>query len=60
MAPKMGRPPKEITKSVNIGFRLSEETAQKLQECADILKVSRTQVVEKGIDLVYEDAKEKR
>lgn len=59
MAPKMGRPHKEKTKNVNIGFRLSEETAKKLQECADILEVSRTQVVEKGIDLVYEAAKEK-
>ena len=59
MAPKMGRPPKDVTKNVNIGLRLSEETATKLQKCADIMNISRTQVIEKGIDLVYEDVKGK-
>ena len=48
----MGRPPKEITKSVNIGLRITEETAEKLQRCADVLGISRTQVIEKGINLV--------
>jgi len=52
MAKKMGRPPKEIVKSVSIGLRITEETANKLQRCADSLKVSRTQVIEKGIDMV--------
>lgn len=52
MSPKMGRPPKEITKSVNIGLRITEETAEKLQRCADVLGISRTQVIEKGINLV--------
>jgi len=52
VSPKMGRPPKEITKSVNIGLRITEETAEKLQRCADVLGISRTQVIEKGINLV--------
>jgi predicted transcriptional regulator len=52
MTRKMGRPPKEKTKSVNIGLRITEETANKLQRCADSLKASRTQVIEKGIDMV--------
>ena len=52
MTRKMGRPPKEKTKRVNIGLRITEETANKLQRCADSLKVSRTQVIEKGIDMV--------
>lgn len=55
MAKKMGRPPKEETKSVNIGLRITEETASKLQRCADHLKISRTKVIEKGIDLVAEN-----
>jgi len=54
MPKKMGRPPKETVKSVSLGLRISEETAKKLQRCAERLKISRTQVIEKGIDLVDE------
>jgi len=57
MSPRTGRPRKEITKSVNIGLRLTEETAAKLQRCADALGISRTEVIEKGIDLVDEGIK---
>ncbi len=57
MKARMGRPPKEITKNQNIGFRLSQETVNKLKECAEVLEVSRTAVIEKGIDLVYETIK---
>lgn len=59
MSKKMGRPPKDTTKSVNIGLRITEETANKLQKCADHLKVSRTRVIEKGIDLVEETINKK-
>jgi len=54
MSPRTGRPHKEVTKSVNIGLRLTRETADKLQKCADSLGISRTEVIEKGIDLVEE------
>lgn len=57
MKARMGRPPKEIRKSVNLGLRLTQETADKLQECADKLSVSRTAIIEKGIDLVYKSLK---
>jgi hypothetical protein len=57
MSPRTGRPRKEITKSVNLGLRLTEETAEKLQRCADTLGISRTEVIEKGIDLVEEGIK---
>lgn len=57
MSPKMGRPPKEVTKSVNLGLRLTKETADKLQRCAESLGISRTEVIEKGIDLVDETIK---
>ncbi len=57
MSPRTGRPRKEITKSVNLGLRLTEETAAKLQHCADALGISRTEVIEKGIDLVEQDIK---
>lgn len=57
MSPRTGRPPKEKTKNVNLGLRISEETAEKLQTCAESLKVSRTEVIEKGIDLVEKSLK---
>lgn len=57
MSPRTGRPRKEITKSVNLGLRLTEETAEKLRHCADMLGISRTEVIEKGIDLVEEGIK---
>mgnify|MGYP000025634741 CR=1 FL=1 len=47
MKARMGRPPKEIKKSVNLGLRLTQETADKLKECADKLSVSRTVIIEK-------------
>lgn len=52
MPKRMGRPPKSTTKNVNIGLRITEETANKLQKCADTLQISRTQVIEKGIEFV--------
>ena len=52
MSPRTGRPHKDVTKSVSLGLRITEETAEKLQRCADALGVSRTEVIEKGIDLV--------
>lgn len=52
MSPKMGRPRKDVTKNVSIGLRLTQKTAEKLQRCADELGISRTEVIEKGIDLV--------
>ncbi|MCI9170807.1 MAG: hypothetical protein HFF42_07755 [Lawsonibacter sp.] len=36
---------------------MTEETAEKLQRCADTLGISRTEVIEKGIDLVEEGIK---
>lgn len=57
MSPRTGRPPKENPKKVNIGLRITEETAKKLQDCADILHISRTEVIEKGIDLVEDELK---
>lgn len=52
MAPKIGRPPKENPKNVELGIRLTEETANKLKACADALGVSRTEIIEMGINLV--------
>lgn len=57
MTARLGRPPKENTKNVNIGFRLTKETVSKLEECANKLNTTRTAVIEKGIDLVHASIK---
>lgn len=60
MSPRTGRPPKlGKPKSVSLQMRITQETAEKLQKCADALSVPRTEVVEKGIDLIYERIAEK-
>ena len=38
-------------------FRLDEETAKDLEQCADELKITKTDVVKKGIKKVKEDLK---
>ena len=55
MSPRTGRPPKEITKSESLQLRITKETAAKLRYCAEQLGVSRTVVIERGIDKVLEE-----
>lgn len=58
MSPRNGRPPKMgVSKSVSLQLRITPETAKKLQECAEKLNVSRTEVVEKGIDTIHNEIK---
>ncbi len=55
MSPKTGRPPKlGKSKNVSLQLRITQDTADKLQECSDRLNISRTEVIEKGIDLIHE------
>lgn len=55
MPPRTGRPPIENPKSVKMNIRISEETAKDLQECAEALKISRVNVIEKGIKMVKDE-----
>ena len=53
MSPRTGRPPKcDTPKRARIEFRFTEKKAEQLLRCSKKLKVSRTEVVERGIDLV--------
>lgn len=57
MSPKTGRPPKMgKPKNISLQLRITEETADKLQECSEKLQISRTEVIEKGIDFIHEQA----
>ena len=58
MSPRTGRPPKgDAAKNISLGLRITEETAKRLQWCADKLNISRTEVIERGIEKVAEEIK---
>lgn len=57
MSPRTGRPPKgETSKNISLQLRISEKTANELKKCSEMLNISRTEVIEKGVELVYKEA----
>ena len=60
MSPRTGRPVKGTSKrDKSLQLRLSEAELQLLDECAKQLNTSRTDVVSKGIQLVWNELGEK-
>ena len=60
MSPRTGRPPKlGESKNISLQLRITDKTSQKLKECSEQLQISRTEVIEKGIDLIYERLQKK-
>ena len=51
MSPRTGRPTSN-KKTERLEIRLTPEEVQDLQECADRLNVSKTEVINKGVQLV--------
>ena len=49
---KMGRPPSDNPLSERIYLRVDEETKSTLDECVEKLKLSRSEVVRRGIYMV--------
>lgn len=58
MAPA-GRPKKENPRNVNLNIRLTKQEAEEVQECADKLKITRTDAIMKGIHMVKEELDKK-
>lgn len=54
---KMGRPPSENPKSETLRVRVDRETVKKLDDCAGEFNTSRSEIVRKGIDLVFDALK---
>lgn len=52
MSPSKGRPPIDNPKKVRLEIRLTEAQAEMLSECADRLQVTRTEVINKGVEMV--------
>lgn len=57
MSPRTGRPKSDNPRNYRFEIRMNKELAEKLQDCADKLQISKTAVIEKGIDLVYKSVK---
>lgn len=52
MSPSKGRPPIDNPKNIRLEIRLTKEQAETLAECAERLQVTRTDVINKGVDMV--------
>lgn len=56
---KMGRPKSENPLSERIYLRVDKDTKKTLDECVDELKITRSDVVRKGIYLVKDELNKK-
>lgn len=54
-----GRPPKENPRNINLNIRLTKEESKRIQDCADALKITRTDVIMQGIELVEKEINKK-
>lgn len=57
MSPRTGRPKSDNPKNIRLEIRLDKETNETLEHCAEILKLTKTDVIKKGIDLVEKSIK---
>lgn len=61
MSPRTGRPPKgETSKNISLQLRITEKTANELQECADMLNISRTEVIERSVEKFHNEVVKKK
>ena len=53
MSPRTGRPPIQgERKAVRLEIRLTEKKARQLEDCAERLNTNRSEVIERGIEMV--------
>lgn len=55
---KIGRPT-DSPKNTSIKFLADDDTYAKLKECSEKMKISRAEVIRKGIHKVHDDLDEK-
>jgi len=60
LSPRTGRPPKENPRNKNLNIRVSEDEAALIQQCADELETTRTEVIVKGIKMVKSEIDSKK
>lgn len=54
---KLGRPPSDNSKKGRIFVRVDKETKDKLEKCIQALDITGSEIVRKGIDMVYDSLK---
>ncbi len=54
---KMGRPPADNPKDKTLRIRVDTSTLEKLDDCSEALDTNRSEIVRKGIDMVYDSLK---
>lgn len=54
---KMGRPPGEHPKNKKMTIRISERDMAMVEECSERLGISKTDVMIKGLGMVYDSIK---
>lgn len=59
MTPRTGRPTQE-RKGHRESFRLSDSDMEKIQYCMDATGMSKTDIIRKGVDLVYREITNKK
>lgn len=55
MSPKLGQKLTENPKNVNLNLRLTKQEADDIQYCAEKLKTSRTDVINRGVRKIKEE-----
>lgn len=55
MSPAHGRPPSKDPKRNDIRIRLTDSEREKLDFCSEKTGMSKSDIIRKGIDLVYEE-----
>lgn len=55
-AKKMGRPT-DSPKDISLRIRINAQTDEKLKECSEALKVTKSEVIRQGIDRIHGDLK---
>lgn len=54
-----GRPKKDNPRNVSLNIRITREEAERIQNCADELKLTRTDTIMKGIKMVEDKLNKK-
>lgn len=54
---KMGRPPSENPLIERLYLRVDEKTKTLLDECTETLKMTRSEIIRKGIEKVHDELK---
>ena len=52
MSPRTGRPPKDNPRNINLNIRVTKDEAKLIQDCADALGTTRTEVIIEGVKRV--------